>query len=203
MENLNKKMVISVSGAAETSHCGPEVLNIAKELGREIARQDCILATGATSGFPHYSAIGYNEAKGMLSLGFSPANDKIEHQKLYLLPTDFCDVIVYTGFGYPVRDIILTKASHAMVVGCGRIGTIHEFTVAFESNIPLGILEGPWATDEVIHNIIKNSNRINHNVIFDSDPKRLISRLKDLVDIEKKNEELGDTEMTTKLKVKV
>ena len=156
--DYEKKIVISVSGAAEVAHCGPDALNIAKEVGREIAKQGCVLSTGATSGFPHSSAQGYKEAKGMFSLGLSPAANEKEHTDLYLLPLDSCDIVIFTGFGFPVRDIMLVKSSDAMILGCGRIGTIHEFTVAFESNIPVGILEGPWATDKVIRDILRNSN---------------------------------------------
>lgn len=201
--DLKKKVVISVSGAAEVSHCGAEALNIAKELGREIARQGCILSTGATSGFPHASAQGYKEAQGIFSLGLSPAADEKEHQNLYLLPLDYCDVIIYTGFGFPVRDIMLTKSSDAMIIGCGRIGTIHEFTVAFEANMPVGILEGPWATDDVIRDIIRNSNRTNPNVIFDASPKRMIERLTAMVKEQKERRELGDIDMVEELKAKV
>lgn len=201
--DYQKKIVISVSGAAEVSHCGPEALNIAKELGREIARQGCVLSTGATSGFPHASAKGYKEARGIFSLGLSPAADAKEHTDLYLLPLDSCDVIIYTGFGFPVRDIMLTKSSDAMIIGCGRIGTIHEFTVAFEANMPIGILEGSWATDEVIRDIIRNSNRTNPNIVFDSNPKRMIERLVAMVKEQKERRELGDIDMVEELKAKV
>lgn len=201
--DFQKKIVISVSGAAEVAHCGGEALNIAKEVGREIARQGCVLSTGATSGFPHSSAQGYKEANGLFSLGLSPAADKKEHTDLYLLPLDYCDIIIYTGFGFPMRDILLTKSSHAMIVGCGRIGTIHEFTVAFESNMPLGILEGPWQTDEVIRDIIRNSNRVNTNVIFDSNPKRLVERLIAMVNENKERKAMGDIDMVEELKAKV
>lgn len=201
--NFQKKIVISVSGAAEVAHCGKEVTNIAKELGREIARQGCVLSTGATSGFPYSSAQGYKESGGIFSLGLSPAANLKEHKDLYLLPTDYSDIIIYTGFGFPLRDILLTKSSHAMIVGCGRMGTIHEFTVAFESNMPLGILEGPWATDEVIRDIIRNSNRVNTNVIFDSNPKRLVERLILMVKENKERKEMGDIDMVTELKAKV
>ncbi len=201
--DLKKNIVISVSGAAEVAHCGAEVLNIAKELGREIAKQGCILTTGATSGFPHSSAQGYKEAKGVFSLGISPATDIKEHTELYLLPTDYNDIIIYTGFGFPMRDIILTKSSHAMIIGCGRIGTIHEFTVAFEANMPLGILEGPWQTDEVIRDIIRNSNRVNTSVIFDSNPKRIVERLIKMVGEQKERKAMGDIDMVQELKAKV
>lgn len=198
-----RKIVISVSGAADVAHCGPEALNIAKELGREIARQGHILSTGATSGFPHASALGYQEEGGFFSLGLSPASNEKEHSELYFLPLDGCTVIIYTGFGFPMRDIILTKSSHAMVVGCGRIGTIHEFTVAFEENMPVGILEGPWTTDEVIRDVIRNSNRTNPKVIFDSNPKRIIERLTQMVKEETSREVFGDVGMVEEFKAKV
>lgn len=201
--DYEKKIVISVSGAAEVAHCGPDALNIAKEVGREIARQGCVLTTGATSGFPHSSAQGYKEAKGVFSLGLSPAANEKEHTDLYLLPLDACDVVIFTGFGFPVRDIMLVKSSDAMILGCGRIGTIHEFTVAFESNMPVGILEGPWATDKVIRDILRNSNRTNPNVIFESDPKKMVEKLKEMVKFNTERKELGDISMVEELKAKV
>ena len=63
---------ICVSGAAETSNCGPHAYEAAKELGREIARQKAVVVTGATTGFPLWAAIGAKEAGGQ-SIGFSPA----------------------------------------------------------------------------------------------------------------------------------
>lgn len=201
--DYEKKIVISVSGAAEVAHCGPDALNIAKEVGREIAKQGCVLSTGATSGFPHSSAQGYKEAKGMFSLGLSPAANEKEHTDLYLLPLDSCDIVIFTGFGFPVRDIMLVKSSDAMILGCGRIGTIHEFTVAFESNIPVGILEGPWATDKVIRDILRNSNRTNPNVIFESDPKKMVEKLKEMVKTNTNRKEMGDMGMVEELKAKV
>ena len=171
-----ERITISVSGAAEIAHCGPSVIPIAKELGREIARQGAQIITGATSGFPLYAAEGAKEVGGF-SFGLSPAASKKEHVEVYRLPTKAMDAIIYTGFGFPGRDLMLIRSSDAVVIGCGRIGTIHEFTVAWEANMPLGVLEGEWATDEVIRNIIANSNRSNPNVIFEKDPKKMVERL--------------------------
>ena len=69
--------------------------------------------------------------------------------------------------------------------------------------MPLGILEGPWATDEVIRDIIRNSNRVNTNVIFDSNPKRLVERLILMVKENKERKEMGDIDLVTELKAKV
>lgn len=171
-----ERITISVSGAAEIAHCGPTVIPLAKEIGREIARQGAQIVTGATSGFPMYAAEGAKEAGGF-SFGLSPAANKKEHIETYRLPLKALDAVVYTGFGFPGRDLMLVRSSDAIVIGCGRIGTIHEFTVAWEANMPMGVLIGDWPTDEVIHNIIDSSNRTNDNVIFEKDPKVMIEKL--------------------------
>jgi hypothetical protein len=186
-----QRITIGVSGAAEIAHCGPSVIPIAKEIGREIARQGAQIMTGATSGFPMYSAEGAKEVGGF-SFGLSPAASKKEHEEVYRLPLKALDAVVYTGFGFPGRDLMLVRSSDAMIIGCGRIGTIHEFTVAWEANMPLGVVEGEWATDEVIRDIMKNSNRTNPNVIFEKDPKKLVEKLIDMV---KKQEGTGTREM--------
>lgn len=185
------RITISVSGATEIAHCGPSVIPLAKEIGREIARQGCQIVTGATSGFPMYAAEGAKEAGGV-SFGLSPAASKKEHVEVYRLPLKALDAVVYTGFGFPGRDLMLVRSSDAIVIGCGRIGTIHEFTVAWEANMPMGILVGEWPTDEVIQNIIKNSDRTNDNVIFEKDPKVMIQRLVEMV---RKKEESGEVEV--------
>ncbi len=186
-----QRITISVSGAAEVAHCGASVIPIAKELGREIARQGAQIITGATSGFPMYAAEGAKEAGGF-SFGLSPAASKKEHLEVYHLPLKALDTVIYTGFGFPGRDLMLVRSSDAVVIGCGRIGTIHEFTVAWEANMPLGILEGEWATDEVIQNIIKNGNRENPNIIFEKDPKTMVEKLIAMI---KKKEENGEVEV--------
>ena len=127
----HNQIKICVSGAAETGHCGIGALDKAKELGREIARAGAVLVTGATTGFPLWAAMGVKEMGG-ISIGISPASSEKEHIQVYKLPIDYMDLIIYTGFGFPGRDILLTRSADAVIFGCGRIGTIHEFTVAFE-----------------------------------------------------------------------
>jgi uncharacterized protein (TIGR00725 family) len=176
VRNPHLKIKICVSGAAETSHCGEGALDTALELGREIARQGAVLVTGATTGFPLWSAKGMKE-EGGFSLGLSPAETEREHVEHYGLPIDYMDFIVYTGQGYAGRDILLTRTADAVILGCGRIGTIHEFTVAFEDHKPLGVLRGPWMTDEVIKMIMDNGYRENEMVIFEEDPKVLVEKM--------------------------
>ena len=129
---------IGVSGAAETTHYGLDALEKAKEIGREIAVQGAIIVTGATTGFPLYASMGAKDECGF-SIGLSPAATEREHSDTYKLPLDFMDVVIYTGFGYAGRDLLFVRASDAMIIGPGRVGTYNEFSVAFEDRRPIGI----------------------------------------------------------------
>jgi uncharacterized protein (TIGR00725 family) len=181
------KIKLCVSGAAETGHCGLEAFERARELGREIARHNCILVTGATTGFPLWTAMGLKD-EGGVSVGLSPAASEAEHAGVYKLPLDYLDLIVYTGFGYSGRNLLLTRASDAVLIGCGRVGTINEFTVAFEDGKPIGVLEGSWETDEVVRMIVEKGHRPNPKIVFESDPRALVERVIELVEKEKVRE---------------
>jgi uncharacterized protein (TIGR00725 family) len=180
----HNKIKICVSGAAEMGFLGPEDYEEAKELGREIARSGAVLVTGATTGFPLWVAKGAKEENGF-SLGLSPASNEREHVETYRLPIDYMDLIIYTGFGYTGRDLLLTRSSDAVLFGPGRIGTIHEFTIAFEDQKPIGILEGDWDTAEVIRNIVDKSHRVNKKIVYNSRPKDLVAKVMDMVKLEK------------------
>src|SRR3989338_3149455 len=177
-EHLQIKLAIS--GAAETGHCGIDAYDKGIALGREIAEHGAVLVNGATTGFPLWAAMGAKE-KGGVTVGFSPANSEKEHIEQYNLPVEYLDLIIYTGFGFPGRDLIMTRSADAVLFGCGRIGTIHEFTIAFEDRKPIGIFEADWETDEEIKAILEKGHRENDKIIFDSDPGRLVERVMDLV----------------------
>jgi hypothetical protein len=175
------KIKICVSGTAEMGPFGPDAYEKAKELGREVARQGAVLLTGATTGFPLWAAMGAKE-EGGISIGVSPAETEAEHAEAYRLPLDYLDLIIYTGFGYSGRNLLLTRSSDAVIVGAGRLGTINEFTIAFEDSKPIGVLRGSWQTDEVIKNILDNSFRPNEKVIFEDDPKTTVRKMIEMVE---------------------
>src|ERR1700752_2487664 len=75
---------------------------LAEALGTSIARADCILITGATTGLPDLVARSFRK-NGGFALGVSPAENRREHVKGYGLPEDGADVIVFTRFGYKGR----------------------------------------------------------------------------------------------------
>jgi len=186
IENYRKPK-ICVSGTAELSAFGENIHLIAEKLGEEIANHNAILVDGATTGFPYWAAKGAKKVGGFV-IGFSPAATEKEHVKLFDLPTDYHDMIVYTGFHYSGRNLILTRSADAVIVGPGRIGTINEFTIAFEDDKPLGILEGDWDTDEIFKMLIEKSHRAQERegkIFFDSDPKALVEKIIEAVNKER------------------
>ena len=176
----HNQIKICVSGAAETGHCGINALDKAKELGREIARQGAVLVTGATTGFPLWAAMGVKE-EGGISVGISPAANEREHAEVYKLPLDYLDLVIYTGFGYSGRDLLLTRAADAVICGCGRVGTVHEFTIAFEDGKPIGIYEGPWEMGEQLQDIVEKGHRPNAKIAVNPDAKQLVAEVIALV----------------------
>ncbi len=178
---------VCVSGARETSHCGAGALDMAEKIGTALAQHGCVVTSSAVAGFPMWAARGAKKGGGM-TVGFSPAANVVEHVETYRLPTDNLDMIVYTGFGYAGSDLLLMRSSDAIVFGCGRIGTIHEFTVAFQDRKPIGILEGDWDTAELLKDIMARDIERNHdNIVIDKDPIRLVEQLIKLVKKERDN----------------
>lgn len=186
--HLHLKIKLAVSGAAETNHCGPNALEATKELGAEVIRQGAVLVTGATTGAPYWAAIGAKEAGGFV-IGISPASSEREHVKKYRLPLDYHDMIVYTGFGYAGRNLLLTRSADGVIITCGRMGTLNEFTIAFEDDKPIGVLTGTGGTADDIRDIVSRAHRGEGKIVYESDPKVLVRRIIELVGEEKINKD--------------
>jgi len=178
------KYKICVSGAARTDCCADGAMEKTKELGREIVKQGGVIVTGATTGVPYWAAIGAKE-EGGISIGFSPAVSELAHIKTYHLPIDYYDIIVYTGFDYSGRNLILTRASDAVIIVCGRLGTLNEFTIAFEDKKPIGILTGTGGTADEIKGIVDKGHCGQGKIVYDDDPKRLVAKLMEMIKEEK------------------
>jgi uncharacterized protein (TIGR00725 family) len=177
---------ICVSGAAKGASVD-EGKHLARELGAAIARAGHSLLTGATIGLPNYAAEGYKEAGGTMSVGISPASSKIEHVMKYHLPTKDYDTIVYTGLHYVGRDTLLITSSDAVVSIGGRLGTLHEFTIAMETDTPIGFLQGAGGVSEQIQTLMELAHPLRHGafVTFDEDADKLIAELTKFLDEER------------------
>lgn len=176
---------ICVSGAAKGESV-EEGKELAIKVGAAIAHAGHALMTGATVGLPNYAAEGYKAAGGSMSLGISPASSKVEHIRKYRLPTEAYDVILYSGLHYVGRDSLLITSSDAVVSIGGRLGTLHEFTIAMESDTPIGFLQGAGGISEQIGKIMELAQPIRPGaiVLFEDSPDKLIKRLTAALDTE-------------------
>lgn len=175
MKKFQPKVKICVSGAA-----AGESIKVSKRsaeaLGRAIVRAGAILMTGATTGLPAYAAAGAKSAGGVV-FGFSPAATKGEHTRKYRLPLSNMDAVIFTGSGYAGRNLILTRSSDAVIIVGGRIGTLNEFTIAFEDRKVIGVLEGSGGITAELRDILAVARKGKRHVLFDSDPARLIKKV--------------------------
>ncbi len=179
-----KYFKLCVSGAAETGHCTDSAHQKSEELGREIVRHNSVIVTGATTGTPFWAAKGAKD-EGGISIGMSPASTEEEHIKRYKLPTENLDMIIYTGFNFSGRNLLLTRSSDAVLFTCGRMGTLNEFTIAFEDEKPIGVLEDTGGTADMIKDLVPKMHRGPGKIVYDSDPKRLVEKVLELVQKEK------------------
>jgi uncharacterized protein (TIGR00725 family) len=173
---------ICVSGAArgESVKQGHE---LATQLGESIAKAGQTLMTGATTGLPEAAAEGYKNAGGPMSFGLSPAATKVEHVLKYRLPTKPFDVILYTGLHYGGRDALLINSADAVLTIGGRLGTLHEFTIAMETHTPIGVLESAGGISAKLSDLMELlPNAKPDLLIFDSEPDRLVAKLIQLLD---------------------
>jgi uncharacterized protein (TIGR00725 family) len=166
-------------------HCSENIEEISKEVGREIARNGHILVTGATTGVPYFASVGCNELGGF-NIGFSPAATESQHLKSYRLPLDPFNIMIYTGADYVGRDVIMTKSADAVIIICGRTGTLHEFTVAIETNKIVAVLEGTGGMADKIRGIIESYCKASNKIIYERDPKKLVERVIKEIDKKKK-----------------
>lgn len=163
-------------GAAETGYCGPNANAMAEEIGREIVKQGATLITPVSTGIPLWAAKGAKEEGGFV-VGISPAASLREHTEKYKLPTDFVDAIMYTGFDFSGRNLFLVKSVDAVIIVCGRMGTLNVFTLAFEDGKPIGILKGSGGTAEEVGHIVERAHRGEGMIVSESEPKILVEKI--------------------------
>jgi uncharacterized protein (TIGR00725 family) len=175
---------ICVSGAAKGDSVA-EGKELAAELGAAIAKAGHSLLTGATIGLPNYAAEAYKKAGGMMSVGISPASSRVEHVMKYRLPTLAYDTILFTGLHYVGRDTLLITSSDAVVSIGGRLGTLHEFTIAMETDTPIGFLQGAGGISEQIQVLMSLAHPLRHGamVTFNDNAEQLIKELTDFLDV--------------------
>ncbi len=176
------KMRIGVMGSA-SGHImrNHDSVEGAREIGRQIAKNGCILVNGACPGLPDEAA-KFCKKNGGQTFGVSPAISVCSHIQKYKSPIDHYDSFLFTGLGLMMRDIINIRSSNGVIILPGGTGTLNEFTVAYDEGKPIGVLTGHDGVADHIEEILEFCNRKKTDrMVFSSDPKELVDKLIKLV----------------------
>lgn len=175
------KIVISGAAGGEAELEGRR---LAYTVGQEIAVRGGVVVTGATNGIPLDAAKGAKSMEGAV-FGFSPASSLREHVKKYRLPVTYHDQVFFTGYDYAGRDVLLVDTADAVIEISGRIGTLHEFTHAFERDKIIGVLLHSGGTIDEIPVILKEAHRGMRKVVTSEDPVELVEKVFALLESER------------------
>ncbi|MEK7219021.1 MAG: LOG family protein [Patescibacteria group bacterium] len=172
------KLKIGVMGSASGPQSeDPVAREKARLLGKEIGRRGCIFINGACPGLPNDALLGAKEEGGM-TLGISPAFSLYQHVNEYRSPHSH-DMIIYTGMGFMERDVINIRSADAIVIIGGGIGTLNEFTIAYDEGRPIGVLTGTGGISNSIEHIVVElcKREMPPSLVMDDDPVKLMDKL--------------------------
>src|SRR5687767_15393708 len=156
---------------------GRLVVEKSERLARAIAGREVVLFTGATTGLVYVVGKTAREA-GCFHVGISPGTNEREHVDAYHLPTDSCDVLVYTGFGLKGRNVVLVRSCDVVLFVAGAMGSLNEFTIAHDEGKIIGCLTGTGGVaDESEFLLQKFGKRVTAaRVLQSSDPSELLDK---------------------------
>jgi uncharacterized protein (TIGR00725 family) len=171
---------IGVMGSASTSMSAEDlhrVDDLAKRLGKKLAAASCVLITGELDGIPGRVVEAHCQHGG-LSVGISPAHSAVEHAALYGAPPCPSTVVIYSGFGFKGRNVIAVRSADIVLLFSGGIGTLNEFTIAYDEGKVIGLLRGTGGVADLAQTLldmlpVRATGAV---VIADTDPEQLVDR---------------------------
>jgi len=109
------------------------MLVAAREVGRLIAESSAVLVNGGMGGVMEESARGAKLAGG-LTVGFLPGADA-------KVANPYMDLVFATGMG-TMRNLLTARCCDSIIMIGGGVGTLNEVTIAYDSGVPVVVLEG-------------------------------------------------------------
>ena len=165
--------VMGSAGEIESNRRG-EFQNRLRDLARALASREVVLLTGATTGLIYEVGKAVRDA-GIQHVGISPASSEAEHTSQYKLPTDACDLLIFTGFGLKGRNVVLVRSCDIVLFIAGAMGSLNEFTIAHDEGKVIGCLTGTGGVaDEADYLIERFGKETGAKIFQDSDAVELV-----------------------------
>jgi len=131
MRRMARRRQIAVIGAADA---GPEVVDLAREVGRELARAGAVLVSGGRGGVMAGASEGAR-SEGGLTVGVLPGRDASESP-----PDEAVEIALFTGLGQ-ARNLIVVLSAEAVIAVGGGWGTLSEIALAAKHGVRVVLLE--------------------------------------------------------------
>lgn len=168
--------VIGVFGSS-TGGLVQDNIQKARRLGQAIAENGCVLVTGACPGLPYEASLAAKKGGGIV-IGVSPAGSEREHKAKYGYPVDAFDFIAYPGNGTKGRNVISVRSCDIAIFISGGMGSLNEFTVAFDEGKRIGVYTGTGGITDIIEDVAKKAIRkTGATIVYDSEPEKLLEKL--------------------------
>jgi len=153
-----RKKIIAVIGG---ENIGDEkIKKIAYDLGKEIARNNCVLLCGGKGGIMEEACKGAKEENG-LTIGILPSLDKEEANK-------YVDVPLTTGIGL-TRNAIIAASADALISINGTEGTLSEIALAMNFKKPIIRVKNTGGASDL------NLKPINIQNLYDVDKEEAVN----------------------------
>ena len=175
---MAKQLVkVGVMGSSSLSMSAAELAQLDSKLIKladALVAKNCVLVSGETSGIPGRLVQLMNERDG-ISLGISPAMSQKDHRENWSSGSEHSTLVVYTGFGLKGRNVINIRTSDIVLICGGSIGTLNEFTVAYDEGKVIGVLTETGGVADMVRPIVQQLNKkTGAQVFYHSDPKLLL-----------------------------
>lgn len=170
-----KIAVLGSSSAGEETQEG----RLAFHLGAAIAERGGIVLTGGCRGLPEAAARGAMSLNG-LTIAISPARNETDHKRTYHYHLE-SKVIIYTGMGRKGRNVILVRSADACIFVGGGMGTLNEFTIAYDDlgiSNAIGVLVATGGFSNEYLRLAALCERASRAALMeDGDPSQLVNNI--------------------------
>lgn len=174
---IRKRYAIGVIASAVHFEDKKKIAELTR-LGSQLAEYGVNVMTGAAIGISHIIGRAAQNAGSRL-MGFSPAPNIVMHSKAEdNAPADEFDALHFNGRGFTARSLEFIKSVDALIMISGRMGTLSEFTIAFEEGVPIFVLQGYGGISDKIDHILSFARKDGPVTPFlCKEPNKLISEL--------------------------
>lgn len=171
-----KMSVVAILGEEQIDVSAPEHIEMAKRLGRELAKKRVATISSSSYGFSLYVAQGIADERGFVT-AVSPAASHEEYDTIYRLPRAPFSTIVHSGLGHVGVISILARSSHALILsGSDSTLSCKEF-FAKESGFPIVVYGVKEKLSSQLRKLCEKRESEGGAIFYEEDPERVLNHI--------------------------